>query len=44
MTASSHVDGRVPLGTWQQLVLVDLDTRPRDRTIILTVTGEPGAS
>lgn len=38
------VEGRVPLGTWQQLVLVDLDTRPRDRSIILTVTGEPGAS
>lgn len=38
------VDGHVPLGTWQQVVLVDLDTRPRDRTIILTVTGEPRAS
>ncbi len=35
------VDGRVPLGTWQQVVLVDLDTRPRDRTIILTVIGQP---
>jgi secondary thiamine-phosphate synthase enzyme len=33
------VDGRVPLGTWQQLVLVDLDTRPRDRTVVLTVVG-----
>ncbi|MEJ2504558.1 MAG: YjbQ family protein [Gemmatimonadota bacterium] len=33
-------DGAVPLGTWQQVVLVDLDTRPRDRTVVLTVIGE----
>jgi secondary thiamine-phosphate synthase enzyme len=33
------VDGAVPLGTWQQVVLVDLDTRPRNRTIVLTVVG-----
>lgn len=31
--------GRVPLGTWQQIVLVDSDTRPRDRTIHLTIVG-----
>jgi secondary thiamine-phosphate synthase enzyme len=33
------IDGHVPLGTWQQVVLVDLDTRPRERDIILTVMG-----
>jgi secondary thiamine-phosphate synthase enzyme len=33
------VDGRIPLGTWQQVVLVDLDTRPRQRTVHLTVVG-----
>jgi secondary thiamine-phosphate synthase enzyme len=33
-------DRAVPLGTWQQVVLVDLDTRPRDRTVVLTVIGE----
>jgi secondary thiamine-phosphate synthase enzyme len=34
------VDGQVPLGTWQQAVLVDLDTRPRDRKLVVTVVGE----
>jgi secondary thiamine-phosphate synthase enzyme len=34
------VDGRVPLGTWQQVVLVDLDTRPRERTVTLTIVGD----
>ncbi len=34
--------GRVPLGTWQQIVLVDSDTRPRDRTIHLTIVGTAG--
>ena len=27
-------------GTWQQLVFVELDTRPRDRTIIVQIVGE----
>lgn len=27
------VDGRLTLGTWQQIVLVDFDDRPRERTI-----------
>ena len=35
-------EGRVPLGTWQQIVLVDSDTRPRDRTIHLTIVGAAG--
>ena len=33
------VDGRLALGTWQQLVLLDLDTRPRERTVHVTVLG-----
>ena len=34
------VDGRIPLGTWQQIVLIDLDTRPRGREVVVTVLGE----
>jgi len=29
--------GRLALGTWQQLVLIDFDDRPRDRTIVVHV-------
>jgi secondary thiamine-phosphate synthase enzyme len=31
------VDGRLALGTWQQLVLIDFDDRPRDRTVVVQV-------
>jgi thiamine phosphate synthase YjbQ (UPF0047 family) len=31
------VDADLALGTWQQLVLIDFDDRPRERTIIVTV-------
>jgi secondary thiamine-phosphate synthase enzyme len=31
------VDGRPALGTWQQIVLVDFDDRPRERTISVQV-------
>ena len=34
------VDGRLILGTWQQIILVDFDTRPRTRTIICQIIGE----
>lgn len=34
------VDGRIPLGTWQQVVLVDSDTRARSRRVVVTVIGE----
>jgi secondary thiamine-phosphate synthase enzyme len=34
------VDGQMPLGTWQQIVLIDFDTRGRDRTVIVQVVGE----
>ena len=30
--------GRLALGTWQQIVLMDFDNRPRQRKIFLTVT------
>ena len=32
------VDGQMTLGTWQQIILVDFDTRPRTRTIICQIT------
>jgi secondary thiamine-phosphate synthase enzyme len=31
------VAGRLALGTWQQLVLIDFDDRPRERTVFLQV-------
>lgn len=34
------VEGRVPLGTWQQVILVDLDTRPRRREVVVTLLGD----
>ena len=30
--------GRLALGTWQQLVLIDFDDRPRERTVVLQVS------
>lgn len=33
-------DGKLSLGTWQQVILIDFDNRPRERTIILHWTGE----
>jgi len=34
------VEGRLTLGTWQQIVLLDFDNRPRERHIIMQVSGE----
>ena len=31
------IGGRLALGTWQQLVLIDFDDRPRERTVIFQV-------
>jgi secondary thiamine-phosphate synthase enzyme len=31
---------RLSLGTWQQIVLVDFDNRPRSREVILQITGD----
>ena len=33
-------DGRLLLGTWQQIVLVDFDNRPRRREIVVQLQGE----
>jgi secondary thiamine-phosphate synthase enzyme len=34
------VDGRLTLGTWQQIILIDFDTRPRTRTIVCQIVGD----
>jgi secondary thiamine-phosphate synthase enzyme len=34
------VDGRMTLGTWQQIIHVDFDVRPRHREVIVQVLGE----
>jgi secondary thiamine-phosphate synthase enzyme len=31
--------GGLALGTWQQLVLIDFDDRPRERTVVVQVIG-----
>jgi secondary thiamine-phosphate synthase enzyme len=31
------IDGRLALGTWQQLVLIDFDDRPRERTVVVQI-------
>jgi secondary thiamine-phosphate synthase enzyme len=32
--------GRLVMGTWQQLFLLECDTKPRKRTLMVTVIGE----
>ncbi len=32
-------NGKLILGTWQQIVFMDFDTRPRSREIVVQVTG-----
>jgi secondary thiamine-phosphate synthase enzyme len=34
------VDGRLTLGTWQQIVFIDFDVRPRRRELVVQVIGE----
>ncbi|MDQ3705192.1 MAG: secondary thiamine-phosphate synthase enzyme YjbQ [Chloroflexota bacterium] len=34
------VSGKLVLGTWQQIVLVDFDTRPRKRDVVAQIMGE----
>ena len=34
------VNGRLLLGTWQQIIHVDFDTRPRQREIVVQLMGE----
>jgi len=33
-------EGRLLLGTWQQIVLLDFDTRPRRRDVVVQLSGE----
>ena len=33
-------EGRLTLGTWQQITLIEFDTRPRRREIVIQVLGE----
>ena len=34
------VDGRLELGTWQQVVALNLDNRPRSRVLVAVLVGE----
>ncbi len=33
-------DGKLLLGSWQQIVLIDFDNRPRNRDVVVQMTGE----
>jgi len=33
-------EGRLMLGTWQQIVFLELDNRPRQRKVVLQIMGE----
>jgi secondary thiamine-phosphate synthase enzyme len=34
------INGRLNLGTWQQIILVDFDNRPRTRKVTMQFTGD----
>lgn len=34
------VDGKLTLGTWQQVMLLECDTRPRRRELVIQILGE----
>lgn len=34
------VDGALTLGTWQQIMLLEFDTRPRKREVVIQILGE----
>ena len=34
------VNGRLTLGTWQQIIFMELDVRRRDRNLVLQIIGE----
>ena len=42
--AVPFVQASLTLGTWQQIILVDFDTRPRSREYVVQMMGEPDAS
>jgi len=33
-------NGKLTLGTWQQIVVMNLDTRPRERKVVIQLIGE----
>jgi len=35
------VDGRLQLGTWQQIVVINLDNRAREREVVAVAVGAP---
>lgn len=36
------VEGRAALGTWQQIVFLELDNKPRSREVLVQVVGDAG--
>ncbi|MCP4545983.1 MAG: YjbQ family protein [bacterium] len=34
------IDGKLTLGTWQQIIVIDFDTRPRQRKIVVQILGD----
>jgi secondary thiamine-phosphate synthase enzyme len=34
------VDGQLTLGTWQQIMVLECDTRPRRREVVIQIVGE----
>jgi secondary thiamine-phosphate synthase enzyme len=34
------MQGKLTLGTWQQIVILEMDTRPRNRNVIVQIMGE----
>lgn len=38
--AVPFVNGMLTLGTWQQIIVIDFDTRPRRREIVAQIMGE----
>ena len=34
------VEGQMTLGTWQQIILIEFDTRPRQRTVVCQIMGD----
>jgi secondary thiamine-phosphate synthase enzyme len=34
------IKGRMTLGTWQQILFVDFDVKPRDRRLVVQILGE----
>jgi secondary thiamine-phosphate synthase enzyme len=35
------IDGKLALGTWQQVVFLELDNKPREREVLVQVVGDP---